>query len=134
VIPDIDNLQFVPFRGDDALVSVIGRVDVASTADGVVLRVDCAKAAANSVGGLHGGALSTLFDVALHAAAREGLQGEALTISLDVKFMRSGELSSPLHIFAQVLRAGRTLATCSASTFQNGRVIAHATGQFMKLQ
>lgn len=130
--PDFSQLCFRPFREDDALLVALGRVSVAETGTGLVLRLDCGAAAVNPGGFIHGGATAALFDVALYEAAKAAFGAEAVTSALDVKFLAAGSATSPFHVVAKSLKAGRTLATCVGSAFQDGRMIACATGQFAR--
>lgn len=130
--PDFSPLEFRPFRGDDRLLASLGPVSVAGEGTQIVMRLDPGPGALNPGGFVHGGTLSALFDVALYEAAKAGLGAEAVTVSLDLKFLLPGAPDLPLTIVPQVLRAGRSLATVSGQAFQGGRLIAFATGQFAK--
>jgi uncharacterized protein (TIGR00369 family) len=130
--PDFSQLCFRPFREDDALLRSLGKVCVADNGTGFVLRLDCGANAINPGGAVHGGATAALFDVALYETARAGFQAEAVTTALDVKFLLAASAQPPIHVVTQSLKTGRTLATCAGTAFQNGRMIACATGQFVR--
>jgi uncharacterized protein (TIGR00369 family) len=130
--PDFSQMRFRPFREDDALLASLGTVCLADNGTDLVLRLDCGVSAVNPGGFVHGGATAALFDVALYEAAKAAFKAEAVTSALDVKFLAAGSARSPLHVVAQSLKAGRTMATCVGSAFQDGRMIACATGQFVR--
>lgn len=130
--PDFSQLCFRPFREDDPLLSSLGKICVADSGADLVLRLDCGATALNPGGNVHGGATATLFDVAFYEAARAAFGAEALTTALDVKFLAAGGAQSPIHVVAQSLRAGKTMATCVGMAFQDDRAIACATGQFVR--
>lgn len=131
-LPALPDLNFRPFREDDLLLASLGRVAVAESGAEIVLRLECSAAAANPGGFIHGGALATLFDVALYEVARSGFRAPAVTTALEVKFLRAGDPRSTVYVVTQTLRAGRSMTTGSASAFQNGTLIAYATGQFVQ--
>ncbi|MER9203859.1 PaaI family thioesterase [Mesorhizobium sp. M0933] len=130
--PDFTQLCFRPFREDDALLTSLGTVCVASNRTGLVLRLDCGPTAVNPGGFIHGGATAALFDVALYEAAKAAFASEAVTSALDVKFLAAGNAKSSVYVVAQSVKAGRIMATCTGSAFQDGRMIACATGQFVR--
>ncbi|MFB9950539.1 PaaI family thioesterase [Rhizobium puerariae] len=130
--PDFSQLCFRPFREDDTLLASLGKVCIAENGTGLVLRLECGANAVNPGGFVHGGATAALFDVALYETARAAFEAEAVTSALDVKFLAAGGPQLPLHVVTQNLKAGRTMATCIGSAFQNGKMIACATGQFVR--
>ncbi|WP_172413070.1 PaaI family thioesterase [Paracoccus aminovorans] len=131
-MPDFTSLQFRPFRDDDLLLAALGQVAIARHDDGLVLRLDGSARAANPGGFIHGGAIATLFDVALYEAARAGFGAPTVTAALEIKFLRAGDPQAPIHVETRTLRAGRSLTTCTGSAYQGGRLIAYATAQFVK--
>ena len=132
-MPEFKHFDFTPFRGDDLLLAFLGKIDVAALHHAVALRIECSEGAANPGGKVHGGALSALFDVAFYELAKRELMAEAVTISLEVKFLQAAEPAKPLFAMAQVLRASRALVSCTGAIFQDDRLVAHASGQFLKV-
>lgn len=132
IAPAFSELSFRPFREDDLLLSSLGRTAIAESGEEIVLRLDCSATAVNPGGVIHGGALATLFDVALYEVARAGFRAPAVTTALEVKFLRAGDPETSVYIATQTLRAGRSITTGSASAFQGGKLIAYATGQFIQ--
>lgn len=123
---------FAPFRDDDRLMSFLADALIRTDGDGVTLRVRPAEAALNPLGILHGGALSTFFDVAMYEAARAG--GEVVTVAQEIKFLSAIHADRPLDVAAEILRSGRRAVFCTARATQGERVCGHATAQFARYQ
>ena len=84
----------------------------------------------NHFGGMHGGALATMLDVAMASAARSLHPEEgAVTVSMTMNFLRSGE--GRLTAAGRVRQAGRSLVFCEAEvTDEAGHTVATAIGTF----
>jgi uncharacterized protein (TIGR00369 family) len=85
----------------------------------------------NAFGGIHGGAIASLIDVACAMAIRSaepGIRGSA-TISLSISFLdtATGHLSAE----GRVTRLGNTVAATEARvTDESGKLVAQAIGSF----
>ena len=122
---------FVPFRDDDSLLAFIGEICVRRANGTVCFQVRLKEGALNPLGILHGGALASLFDVAMYEVARTG--GEAVTVSQETKFLSAIRADAPLYMEAEALRAGRRTVFCTARATQGDRICGHATAQFARL-
>ena len=122
---------FVPFRDDDSLLAFIGEIGVRRDDGAVCFEVRLKEGALNPLGILHGGALASLFDVAMYEVARTG--GEAVTVSQETKFLSAIRADAPLYVEAEALRAGRRTVFCTARATQGDRLCGHATAQFARL-
>lgn len=91
---------------------------------------------ANRVGVIHGGILATCFDFVLSALARF-YAGEfyAPTVSMDVKYVRPGEVGDRLIVTAKATSTGRriTQLTAEACSEKTGKLIGTAAGVFMNI-
>jgi len=130
--PDFSNLDFLPFRGQDRLLPLLGEAYLAHSEQDFVLRLEPHAHALNAIGIIHGGAMATLFDIVLHEAAHAQFNSQTVTASLEIKYLRPGQAGSPIYIVAQNLKTGRSLAVCIGAAFQNDQLIAYASGQFAK--
>lgn len=85
----------------------------------------------NAFGGIHGGAIATLIDVASAMAIRSAqpdIRGSA-TISLSISFVEAS--SGKLKAVGTVTRLGGTIAATEAKvTDEAGKLIAQAIGSF----
>jgi len=84
----------------------------------------------NHFGGVHGGALATMLDVAMASAARSLHPEEgAVTVSMTMNFLRSGE--GRLTAAGRVRQAGRSLVFCEAEVHDEaGHLVATSSGTF----
>ena len=122
---------FAAFRADDSLLAFIGEIGVRHDDGTACFQVRLTEGALNPLGILHGGALASLFDVALYEVARTG--GEAVTVSQETKFLSAIRADAPLYVEAEALRAGRRTVFCTARATQGDRLCGHATAQFARL-
>lgn len=132
-IPDLEGLDFLPFRENDRLLGFIGTVGIHAGPNATILKVDARAKAANPQGILHGGALSALCDVAMYESAKGAFGGDCVTSVQDMKFLRPFRTDAPLFIISEVLRAGRTTALCAVRAVQGGKLGAFSTGQFTRI-
>jgi len=123
--------EFVPFREDDRLVSFIGSVWIYRDAQRVTLQVRPHEQAANPMGILHGGALATLFDVAMYEMATSN--GKVVTVAQEVKFLRTITVAEPLYIETEPLKSGRTTVFCAARAWQMDKLCGYAAAQFARV-
>eukprot|EP00854_Cymbomonas_tetramitiformis_P014592 gene14592-17243_t len=65
----------------------------------------------NRYGTLHGGCIATLVDVIGSAALMTAADASGVSVDINVSFLRSAPLNEEVEIDAQVLRAGKSLAT-----------------------
>jgi len=84
----------------------------------------------NHFGGVHGGAVATLLDVAMASAARsQHPENGVVTVSMTVNFLRSGE--GLLTAAGKVRQSGRSLVFCEAEVHDEaGHLVATASGTF----
>ncbi|MEQ8896835.1 MAG: PaaI family thioesterase [Roseovarius sp.] len=122
---------FAPFREDDSLLAFIGEIGVRREDGAVWFEVRLKEGALNPLGILHGGALASLFDVAMYEVAKAG--GEAVTVSQETKFLSAIRADAPLYVKAEALRVGRKTVFCTARATQGDRLCGHATAQFARL-
>ena len=91
---------------------------------------------ANRAGDLHGGMISTAFDITLAALARF-LAGKnfAPTLSLDVKFIRPVSVGDTLEVTARATAAGRRIThlTGEAVSGTTGKLVASAATVYMNV-
>lgn len=90
----------------------------------------------NERGGIHGGAITGMFDTALGAAANFiAGKGEATTVEMIVNFLRPLELGQTCQIKVLIVKTGRKLirlrAECSCP--ETGKLIATGSGSWMPL-
>lgn len=84
----------------------------------------------NSRGLVHGGALSTIADVAMGRALLEEGRRPPTTVAVEIVFMQAVSANSWLHCLAMPLRRGARLAFVEANFTANGELVARATGTF----
>ncbi|MBU2891385.1 PaaI family thioesterase [Celeribacter halophilus] len=125
--------DFHPFRQDDALMNAIGVAERAETEAGVVLRIVANRIAANPLGIMHGGMLSTISDVGMYEAAKLSCFADCVTLAQEMKFLRAGCLETPIDVVCTVVKPGRSIAFTAAELWQSGKLIATSTGQYLKL-
>jgi uncharacterized protein (TIGR00369 family) len=82
----------------------------------VVIRAEATEAAANKMGTVAGGVLAQMVDSAAVQAARTRLdsQDRAVTVELNVNFLRPALAGGPLHARGWLLDLSRTLAVSRA--------------------
>jgi uncharacterized protein (TIGR00369 family) len=105
-------------------------VDPADPAAGLEFTVT--DAAVNAVDALHGGAISTVLDVAAYLALLPRLEEgeEAITHALFVSYLRRAAVGDALRASGSVVRRGRQLAFVAAELRADERLLAAA--QFTK--
>lgn len=82
----------------------------------------------NSAGVTHGGLLMTMADLALCAAAREGLPDErAITVQLDAQFVSAGEVGDFIIARAEIVRRGGTLIFVRGQITAGERILLSAS-------
>lgn len=85
----------------------------------------------NVVGGVHGGALATLLDVAMASAAVSALNFERTVVTLDMNTAYLAPAQGRLTADAQLLHCLDGVAWCRADvTDASGRAVASAHGSF----
>ncbi|MBD3369295.1 PaaI family thioesterase [Candidatus Fermentibacteria bacterium] len=82
---------------------------------------------------LHGGLISTLLDEAM-AYAVMSVVGSALTVRIDVRFIESVAIGSPVRITAELLEERGRTVTASAELAQEGRQKAKGKATFWKTE
>ncbi|MEQ9259157.1 MAG: PaaI family thioesterase [Roseovarius sp.] len=112
--------------------ALLGEIEMREDARGVTLRVLLKQAALNPLGILHGGALSTFFDVAMYEAAKT--DGEVVTVAEEIKFLSAILPDRPLTVGAEILRSGRNAVFCTARATQGDKLCGYATAQFARYQ
>ncbi|MBL6751608.1 MAG: PaaI family thioesterase [Nevskia sp.] len=84
--------------------------------------------ALTSRGGVHGGMLSTVLDVAAGVAAFSLLPPTqtAATVDFHVQVMRAPAAQREIELLARVVKPGRTFFFCEAQALSEGRLCASA--------
>ncbi len=83
----------------------------------------------NAAGGVHGGALMALADVAMSRTARLASNAASCsTVSLNCDFLAPGRLGETIEAEVCVRRIGRTMAFLSAEITASGRLLLVASG------
>ena len=106
------------------------------TAEAVQIGLRAGPAHANSRGFVHGGLIAALADNAMGLSC--GLQLEAganlVTVGLSVDFIATALQGEWLEIRPVVLKAGRSLAFCTATVHSDERLCARANATFRALE
>ena len=86
----------------------------------------------NPAGNVQGGFLAAMLDDTIGTALSATLDGDqfAPTVNLTVQFHRPAQLG-PLKGTGRVLLRGREVCHGSAELWQNGKIVASATGSFV---
>ena len=103
--------------------------------NGARLRLIAGPRHANFAGGVHGGAILTLIDVALFTGACIALGkdfGGAVTLDLSCQFIRAGRVGEPLDAVVEVLRETARLVFLRGTVVQGERLIAAFSGTLRK--
>ena len=90
---------------------------------------------ANLPGGVHGGVILALIDIALFATfyiRRGGDAVGAVTLELHNQFIGAGELEEPLDAVTEILKETGRLVFMRGTVEQQGRLIASYTGTMRK--
>ncbi len=110
------------------IMPVYERVDAADVALGLWVQPHHC----NNNGIMHGGMIATLADLALGRAVRlaAGIEGIAITASLNIDFTGAAKLGDWLDVKPTILRTGKRLgfATCLLSS--GDKPVAQASGVF----
>ncbi len=89
----------------------------------------------NMLGAIHGGVTLALIDIALFAAMRTLLDGDAVgsvTLDLTNQFIGVGHLDEPLDAVTEVLRETRRLVFLRGLVVQGEHLVASFTGTLRK--
>ena len=94
------------------------------------LRMEVAPDLLNHLGIAHGGALTTLLDVAMGTAARMATGRQVMTLDMQASFLAPGR--GVLLAHGHVSKAGRLILFCDAEITreEDGERVARATGVF----
>ena len=90
----------------------------------------------NRVGNLHGGIICTAFDITTAALARfYARENYALTVSLEVKYIRPVVVGDTLVVTAKATMAGRriTQLTGEAHSKNTGKLVATSASVYMNI-
>ncbi|WP_282007171.1 PaaI family thioesterase [Propioniciclava sinopodophylli] len=88
-------------------------------------------------GGIHGGLIATLVDMAMGRAVRAALDEDAktVTLQLSVTYLNAATPGDVLHARAELGKKGSRIAMLEADvTDDEGTDIAHAAGTFMVVE
>ena len=108
------------------------RVEAPDTAR---LRMEPQAHHANAIGGLHGGAILGLIDIALFAAAHTLTSANAagsVTLDLDCRFIDAGTIGPPVDAVTQMLRETGRFAFMRGLVEQDARLLASFSGTVRK--
>lgn len=125
--------QDAGFWGNNPFVSLLGFVVRRCAQGEAVVDYVPADVHLNSFAVTHGGALMTLLDVTMAAAARSVWDGMAVvTVEMKTSFMQPAQAQhSPLTATATLIHRTATMAFTQATVVdKQGRACAHATGTF----
>ena len=108
-------------------------VQLAEKASGrVVLTLDLRAELMNSWKAAHGGAVMTLLDIAMAAAARTLDPGAVGVITVEMKTTFIGVARGTLTAEGRCLHVGNTVAFCEGKVYgAEARLVASASGTFM---
>jgi len=105
--------------------------------DGVRSRVRLRPELSNSLGGAHGGLITTLLDASMTVTARYALHpdGDVGTATVDLTTTFIGQAQSELVCEARLTaRRGALLYLEAVARNENGELVARAVGTFKSLQ
>jgi uncharacterized protein (TIGR00369 family) len=102
--------------GDSPIHQTFGLTLTVTGAGEVVIRAEATKAAANKMGTVAGGLLAQMVDSAAVQAVRSslGTRDRAVTVELNVNFLRPARPGGPLRAGGSLLDMSRTLAVATA--------------------
>jgi uncharacterized protein (TIGR00369 family) len=126
-----DSLDPARFNGS-AMGKLIVRAEGAETCR---VRMVPGHAHANLPGGVHGGVILALIDIALFATYYNLRHGDALnavTLELHNQFIGAGELEEPLDAVSEILKETGRLVFMRGTVVQSDRLVASFTGTMRK--
>lgn len=106
------------------------------TADAIQIGLRAGPAHANSRGFVHGGLIAALADNAMGLSCGMQLEPGAnlVTVGLSVDFIAAAQQGEWLEIRPAVLKAGRSLAFCTATVHADERLCARANATFRAIE
>lgn len=122
VKPDVP-AGFVPLSVLSAFPHAIGAFYLRDDARGQVIAVRAEPRHANAYGGVHGGFLLTLVDIAL-------TYKRGVTLSLTTDFAGAAHVGDWIEAHVDVQKAGKSTIFANCFVFAHGERILHASGVF----
>ena len=103
---------------------------------GATMRMPVTPAIMNEVDAVHGGAIASLCDTAFHLAhlSLHGLDEPAVTVDLTCTFLSAARPPHDLIAKATVIKGGKRVIYGEVSVYSDGRIVAHATLNYMNLK
>lgn len=102
--------------------------------DSVQLAVRIGQAHCNGRGFLHGGLIASLADNAMGLSLAQTTGSGAVTVNLNVDYLRAGSVGQWLQVEPRVIRAGGKLGVVDALITADGETIARANATFRIVQ
>ncbi|HUZ49231.1 MAG TPA: PaaI family thioesterase [Candidatus Dormibacteraeota bacterium] len=98
-----------------------------------VMRMPFRPEIANGAGAVHGGAIVSLCDTVFYVALASvyGREQDTVTVALQCNFLAPALPPHDLIAEATVLRSGRRICYGEVQVLSNGRLVAHATLNFL---
>ena len=98
-----------------------------------VMRMPFRDEVANGAGAIHGGAIVSLCDTVFYVALASvyGREQDTVTVALQCNFLAPALPPHDLVAEASVLRAGRRICYGEVQVRSNGKLVAHATLNFL---
>lgn len=98
-----------------------------------VMRMPFRSEIANGAGAVHGGAIVSLCDTVFYVALASiyGREQDTVTVSLQCSFLAPARPPHDLIAEANVLRAGKRVCYGEVHVRSNGKLVAHATLNFL---
>ena len=98
-----------------------------------VMRMPFRPEVSNGAGAVHGGAIVSLCDTVFYVALASiyGREQDTVTVSLQCNFLAPALPPHDLVAEATVLRSGRRICYGEVQVTSNGRLVAHATLNFL---
>lgn len=100
------------------------------------MRMPYRSEVANGSGAVHGGAIVSLCDTVFYVALASiyGREQDTVTVALQCNFLAPALPPHDLIAEATVLRAGRRICYGEVQVHSNGKLVAHATLNFLNIE
>ena len=82
----------------------------------------------NAAGSTHGGFLMSILDSGMGTAAHQVIDGIAVTITLDIKFIAGSKSGDEIIGYAKIKKQTRSLIFMQGELVSNGKTLATAEG------
>lgn len=125
---------FVPHERKSPMTDPWEPIWVRKQNDSVQLAVRIGQAHCNGRGFLHGGLIASLADNAMGLSLAQTTGSGAVTVNLNVDYLRAGSVGQWLQVEPRVIRAGGKLGVVDALITADGETIARANATFRIVQ